>query len=491
MSARRSGTEPPRRRVGLLAMAVVAALVGAGVTALLVNIFEHKQEARNPFYRVVEIDDDTTDPAVWGKNFPIQYDSYRRTVDQVRTRFGGSEAVPRTPTDADPRSVVAQSKLEEDPRLVTMWKGYAFSTDFREERGHAYMLDDQTFTERQVVVTQPGTCMHCHASVYVPYKKLGDGDLFAGFEKMNQMPYVEARELVEHPVACIDCHDSQTMQLRITRPGFLEGIRALKASQGVADYDPNTMATRQEMRAYVCGQCHVEYYFKGPEKRLVYPWSKGLEVENIQAYYDEIGFKDWTHASTGAAALKAQHPEFEMWSQGIHARSGVACADCHMPYQRVGAQKVSDHHVRSPLLNINRACQTCHRWSEDELRDRVEEIQARTFALRNQAMDALVALIGDLERAVAAGRPDGELALARTMQRQAQFRLDFVEAENSTGFHAPGEAARILGESINLSRQGQIALRDAAYVPEFTNASAVAAVAAAAAAAAAAPPAAR
>ncbi|MCM2268830.1 MAG: ammonia-forming cytochrome c nitrite reductase subunit c552, partial [Thermoanaerobaculia bacterium] len=241
--------------------------------------------------------------------------------------------------------------------------------------------------------------------------------------------------------------------------------------------------TRQEMRAYVCGQCHVEYYFKGPEKRLVYPWSKGLAIENIQAYYDEIGFKDWTHKQTGAAALKAQHPEFEMWSRGIHARSGVACADCHMPYQRVGAQKVSDHHVRSPLLNVNRACQTCHRWSEDELRDRVEEIQARTFTLRNQAMDALVALIADLERAVAAGRPDAELEIARAMQRQAQFRLDFVEAENSTGFHAPGEAARILGESINLSRQGQIALRDPSYRPDFTNETALAAAAAAAAAA--------
>jgi nitrite reductase (cytochrome c-552) len=480
MSARESGTDSPRR-VGLLAMTVVAALVGAGVTALLVNIFEHKQEAKNPFFRVVELDDRTDDPAVWGKNFPIQYDSYLRTVDQVRTRFGGSEAVPRTPTAADPRSIVAQSKIEEDPRLVTMWAGYAFAADFREERGHAYMLDDQTFTERQVVVKQPGTCMHCHASVYVPYKELGGGDLIAGFEKMNQMPYVEARKLVEHPVACIDCHDPESMQLRVTRPGFLEGIRALKASQGVENYDPNTMATRQEMRAYVCGQCHVEYYFKGPEKRLTYPWAKGLEVENIQAYYDEIGFKDWTHKQTGAPALKAQHPEFEMWSQGIHARSGVACADCHMPYQRVGAMKVSDHHVRSPLLNVNRACQTCHRWSEDELRDRVEEIQSRTFALRNQAMDALVALIADLEKAVAAGRPDAELEVARAMQRQAQFRLDFVEAENSTGFHAPGEAARILGESINLSRQGQIALRDPAYRPDFTNATAVAATSAGAA----------
>ena len=151
----------------------------------------------------------------------------------------------------------------------------------------------------------------------------------------------------KHPVACIDCHDPQTMQLRVTRPGFLEGIRAWKAAQGVADFDPNKMATRQEMRAYVCGQCHVEYYFKGPEKRLVYPWLKGIKVEEITAYYDEVGFKDWTHAQTAAPVLKAQHPEFELWNQGIHARSGVACADCHMPYKRVGALKVSDHHVRS------------------------------------------------------------------------------------------------------------------------------------------------
>ncbi len=204
------------------------------------------------------------------------------------------------------------------------------------------------------------------------------------------MPYAEARKLVSHPVACIDCHDSSTMQLRVTRPGFIEGIRAFKASQGVQNYDVNAQATRQEMRAYVCGQCHVEYYFKGPEKRLVYPWAKGLKVEEIQAYYDEAQFKDWTHADTGAPALKAQHPEFEMWNQGIHARSGVTCADCHMPYKREGALKISDHHVRSPMLNVNRACQTCHKWPEEELKARVETIQQRTYKLRNVAMDALM-----------------------------------------------------------------------------------------------------
>jgi nitrite reductase (cytochrome c-552) len=439
--------------------AVAVALAAVLVTALLVTIVERKQEAREPFYRVVELTDETVDPAIWGKNFPHQYDGYTRTVDQQRTRYGGSEAVPRTPTAADPRSIVAQSRLEEDPRLRTMWAGYAFSKDFREERGHAYMLDDQTFTERQIVVQQPGTCMHCHGSVYVPYKKLGGGDLIKGFEAMNQMKYQEARTHVTHPVTCLDCHDPQTMQLRITRPGFLEGMRALKASQGTPNYDPNTMATRQEMRAFVCGQCHVEYYFKGPEKRLTYPWDKGLKADEILSYYQENQFRDWVHAESGAPTLKAQHPEFEMWNQGIHARSGVMCADCHMPYQRVGAMKISDHHVRSPLLNINRACQTCHKWSEDELRARVFTIQDRTYQIRNVSMDALVGLINDIKAAKAGGASDDQLAPARDEQRQAQFLLDFIEAENSMGFHASQEAMRVLALSLDHTRKGQVALR--------------------------------
>ena len=451
--------EAKRRSLRLVGFIALVALATALGLALLINIFQRKQEARNPFFRVVELTDDTVDPSVWGKNFPLQYDDYLKTTDQVRTRYGGSEAEPRTPTQADPRSIVAQSRLEEDPRLKTMWAGYAFSKDFREERGHAYMLEDQTFTERQQVAQQPGTCINCHASVYVAYKQLGGGDIFKGFEALNKTPYFEARKFVNHPVACIDCHDSQTMQLRVTRPAFIEGMRVLKASEGIQNYDVNKQATRQEMRAYVCGQCHDEYHFSGPEKRLVYPWAKGLKVENILAFYDEQKFKDWDHANTGAPVLKAQHPEFEMWNQGIHARSGVVCADCHMPYKREGALKISDHHVRSPLLNINRACQTCHRWSEDELRARVETIQSRTYNLRNIAMDALVDLINDIKAARDAGRTDSGVTTAQDFQRRAQFYVDFIESENSNGFHASQEAARILGESINFSRKGQIALR--------------------------------
>jgi nitrite reductase (cytochrome c-552) len=449
-----------------LIVAVAAGLVLAAVAAaVLISVTRHQSEAKNPFFRVVELDEQTTDPAVWGKNFPLQYDGYRRTVDQQRTRYGGSEAVPRAPTKADPRSIVAESRLAADPRLVTMWSGYAFSVDFREERGHAYMLDDQTFTERQQVVKQPGTCLNCHASMVVAYNQAGQGDPQKGFEAINKLPYSEARKLVSHPVACIDCHDPKTMALRVTRPAFREGMRALRAGLGQADFDVNRDATHQEMRSFVCGQCHVEYYFKGPEKRLTYPWAKGQRADQIFAYYEEVQHTDWTHKRSGAKVLKAQHPEFELWNQGIHARSGVACADCHMPYQRVGALKISDHHVRSPLLNINNACQTCHKQSEAEIAARVELIQTRTYELRNRAMEAIVSLIEDLEAAMAAGRSDPELAPARQLQRQAQFYLDFIEAENSMGFHAPQEAARLLAISVDLARQGQLSLFRATTTP--------------------------
>src|SRR6266849_2055279 len=171
----------------------------------------------------------------------------------------------------------------------------------------------------------------------------------------------------------------------IVGPRFRPGYYSFKAE---APYDVNAMATRQELRSFVCGQCHVEYYFKGEGKLLTYPWRNGLKVEQIEAYYNETGFRDWVHAETKAPVLKAQHPEFEIWNQGIHARSGVACADCHMPYRREGAIKISDHQVRSPMFNIARACQTCHRYPEDEIKARVEAIQGRTKALQDRAEDA-------------------------------------------------------------------------------------------------------
>lgn len=452
-----------RTRTWLLVILGFAGIAGLTVLllALLTNIFERKQEARQPFVRVVEVTEDTMDPQAWGRNWPSQYDSYLKTSLPTSTRYGGRGA---GASDAGP----AAQKLDRDPWLKRIFAGYAFSIDYRDRRGHVFALFDQEQTRRVTERKQPGACLHCHAANLALYRFVGKGDTTRGFVEASGMPYQQAHDmrddtgqpLIKHSISCVDCHEPKTMALRVTRPGFIAGIKTLKATQGVADYDPNRDATRQEMRSFVCGQCHVEYHFKGPEKRLVYPWAKGLKIDDIFASYDESGHKDWTHAVTGAPVIKAQHPEFELWNQGIHARSGVACADCHMPYKREGALKISDHHVRSPMLNIQRACQTCHRWPEEELRGRVETIQERTFAMRSRALDALIDLIEDLKAARDAGAGDEDLAAARSWQRRAQFYVDFVEAENSMGFHAPQESMRILGESIDYSRRGQNALRD-------------------------------
>ena len=482
-----------RTSVRLFVVTLIAGLAAALVLALNANIAARKQEAKQTTFRLVELDEKTVDPAIWGRNFPRQYDAYLRTEENYGTRYGGagSEAAP-------------VSKLKSDPRLLSIFDGYAFAIDYNQRRGHAWMLDDQRVTRRVTERKQPGACLHCHSSNTLPYRELGlksgapgtieepflsahgQQQLMKGFEALNKMPYAEAARLVQHPVACIDCHDPASMQLRVTKPGFIRGIEALarsdepvphlpsigkwRAGDQKVPYDANRDASRQELRSMVCGQCHVEYYC-GPKVDLFFPWNKGLKVEQIEAYYDEYKFPDghrffdWKHARTGAEVLKAQHPEFELWSQGIHARSGVACADCHMPYVREGAVKISDHHVQSPLRNISRACQTCHRFPEEELKARVDAIQERTHALLSRAEDALVALISDVEAAKKAGVGEEKLGAVFELQRKAQWRVDFINAENSMGFHAPAEAARILGEAIDYGRQGQLALRDAGSRP--------------------------
>ena len=457
-------TAPPtpsrwRNAVIYLGTILVAAGVTGGIVALLFNIREHQQEAKEHFVRLANLDENTIDPAVWGQNFPRQYDSYQRTADMERAHHGGSEAI---------------SKLDQDPFLKEMFAGYAFSLDFREKRGHAYMFTDQVESGRVKLRKQPGACLHCHTSVLKAYREQGNGDVMEGFKKVCAMPFDEAKKLVSHPVTCLDCHDPKTIALRVTRPAFLVGIKELAKSDDPvphlpsiqrwrqADrkqpYDPNTDATRQELRSFVCGQCHVEYYFTKNGNAVTYPWSNGLKAEQMEAYYDATGFFDWKHALTGAPMLKAQHPEFETWSQGIHARSGVSCADCHMPYKREGAVKVSDHHVRSPLLNIALACQTCHRYPEAELRARVDAIQQRTKGLLQLSETALKSLIDEIQAAKKNGASEKKLDAARHFHRRAQWRADLIVSENSLGFHASSDVARILAESIDYSRQGVMKL---------------------------------
>ncbi len=411
--------------LGVLAL---VALMTIAVVGLLININQRKQEAAEFPLRVVEIPAGELDPAVWGQNFPHQYDSFMRTQeDYGKTAYGGS---------------LPYSKLEAYPAMVRLWAGYAFSKDHNEERGHFYAQIDQENTQRVQLVSQPGACINCHAAE-AP-------SLIAamGWENFNRTPYDDLKDQLHLGTSCADCHDPKTMDLVITRPAFRNAME----QRGV----DLSSATRQEMRSYVCAQCHVEYYFLGENKVLTFPWSQGLTMDAIEQHYDAYGFQDWTHAETGAPMIKIQHPEFELWSTGLHARSGVSCADCHMPFVRQGSVKVSDHWLRSPLQNINAACQTCHNRPENELRERVAVIQDTTAGLLRRSEEAILAAMDAIVAARERGASDEDLQEALQLHRRASLRWDFVSSENSTGFHSPQEAARILAESIDFARQAEL-----------------------------------
>jgi len=327
--------------------------------------------------------------------------------------------------------------------MVRLWAGYAFSVDHNEERGHQYALIDQQKTRRVTEFKQPGACANCHAA---------EAPLLIaemGWETFNGTPYNDLKDRLHTGTSCADCHDPDTVELRITRPAFKNAM----AARGI----DLSKATRQEMRSYVCGQCHVEYYFQGEKKAPTFPWQLGLNIDNIEAYYNQYGFTDWVHAETGAPMIKIQHPEFEMWSSGLHARSGVSCTDCHMPYVREGAVKISDHWVRSPLANISQACQPCHPQSEEALKNRIVTIQDSAAGLLRRTEKAIIDAIDAIAAAKAAGINDADLEEARGLHRRASLRWDFVSSENSTGFHSPQEAARILAEAIDYARQAQLA----------------------------------
>ena len=417
-----------RSRILLVVAFVVGIMVLIGLAALLVNIFTHKQEAQTTIVRIVDVEDGETDPAVWGQNYPREYSRFMMTEDDtVRTAYGGSEKY---------------DKLARFPAMKRLWNGNAFSVEFGEDRGHFYALTDQKATKRQDVVKQPGACANCHS---------GDAPNLIksmGWEAFNKGPYSAIADKLHTAVTCNDCHDPDTMALRITRPAFTNAM----TERGI---DVAT-ASRQDMRSYVCGQCHVEYYFVGDNKILTFPWEKGLNIDNINDYYDEYGFKDWEHKDTGAPLIKVQHPEYELYSTSVHSQSGVACADCHMPYIREGALKVSDHWIRSPLNNIASACQSCHKMDEGKLVERIVTIQERTTGQLRETETAIIAAIDAIVAAKAAGATDEQLKEARDFHRKASLRWDFISSENSTGFHSPQEAARVLGDAVNFARMAQV-----------------------------------
>ena len=411
----------------MLFIGTAAVVFGAGLFAA--SIVERRTESRLYFQMPKPIPDWEPRNEVWGQNFPRQYDSYMMTRDTTSvTRYAGSARI---------------DYLEKYPELVVMWAGYAFARDYNQGRGHYYAVTDVHQTLR-TVQPQPATCWACKSSD-VP-RVMND----KGAREFYRTPWVDMGPEMVNPIGCADCHDPDTMNLRITRPALVEAFE--RQGRDIQQ------ASHQEMRSLVCAQCHVEYYFRGEDQYLTFPWDKGLGADAMEAYFDYHEFTDWVHALSKAPMLKAQHPDYELYRTGVHAERGVACADCHMPYRREGGIKYTHHHLQSPLNNITESCQVCHRESEATLRQNVYDRQDRISELRRIAEKNLARVHLEAAAAWDAGATDRDMEAVLQLIRHAQWRWDWVAAANSMGFHSPNEALRVLGTSIQRSQEARVLL---------------------------------
>ncbi|MBE2254968.1 MAG: ammonia-forming cytochrome c nitrite reductase [Ignavibacteria bacterium] len=393
------------------------------------SIIERRTEANLILQNIKPLSEWEPRNEVWGENFPRQYQSYIKTLDtNYKSKHAGSQKV---------------DMLEKYPELVILWAGYAFSRDYNQGRGHYYAIKDLRNTLR-TDVPQPSTCYACK-STDVP-RVMNE----LGVEEFYKKPFKELGHEIANPIGCQDCHNPKTMNLRITRPALIEAL----ARQGK---DINN-ATHQEMRSLVCAQCHVEYYFKGEGKYLTFPWDKGSSVEDIERYYDSVSHTDFVHTLSKTPVLKAQHPDFEMFKMGVHSERGVACADCHMPYKSEGGVKFTDHHIQSPLNNIENACQVCHRESEATLMKNVFDRQDKVEELLKLAMNSLFKAHIEAKTMWDNGATETEMKPVLDLIRSAQWRWDFVAAGHGSSFHAPLECARILGTAIQKSEEARIQL---------------------------------
>lgn len=406
-------------------------LVGAAVATFLLgllaaSILERREEARQRL-PLKTIGPWETDNAKWGENYPREYESYKKMADSTtRTKYGGAE----------PRDYLAET-----PANVILFAGYSFAKEYRQARGHLHAIEDVTATKR-VNNKTPATCWTCK-SPDVPRLMHEWGP-----KKFYAQSFDALKPEIKHPIGCLDCHEPNTMRLRVTRPALREAFQ--RQGKNIDE------ASHQEMRSLVCAQCHVEYYFKGQGNYLTFPWDRGTTPEDMERYYDRADFADWTHAISKARMVKIQHPDYEVYRTGVHAYRNIACADCHMPYRTEGGVKYTDHHLQSPMLNIANSCAVCHRWSEAEIRGRVEGIQDKIHQGRGWAENVLAKAHFDIAAAANAGADDKELAGARRLVRHAQLRWDYVAASNGMGFHSPEECMRILASAIDLAGQCRV-----------------------------------
>jgi len=428
----------------------------AGISAVIIlSCSPQKAEMVRP----VMIVDNDYEPADWGKAYPVNYELWKKTGEP--SAAGKSKY--KRGFDADR---ITYDKLSEYPYMALLFNGWGFGAEYNEPRGHFYMVMDQLDVD-QGRVKAGGVCLTCKTP-YAPKMEKEMGKDYYG------KPYKEVHAMIpdQHKklgVACIDCHDNKDMSLKISRD-FTLG-KAFRAMGGDA-----TKQTSQDMRSMVCAQCHVTYSVTKDANMnstgLFFPWQGStmgsISVENvIKKLRSDPSFGEWKQSVTGFKLAFIRHPEFELFSNNsVHWKAGAACADCHMPYTRVGSSKVSDHRITSPLKNDMKACMQCHTETVEWLRNQVIAIQDRTVSLMMRAgySTAVVAKLFEKVNTVQESGKNIDKALydkAKDYYEEAFYRVVFIGAENSVGFHNPTEAQRNLGDAVAFAEKAEGLLRQA------------------------------
>lgn len=409
----------------------------------------------------VKIADGEIDPAQWGKAYPAEYELWKKTEEP--TPAGKSKY--KRGFDADK---ITYDKLSEYPYMAVLYNGWGFGIEYNEPRGHAYMVQDQVDIDPSRV-KPGGVCLTCKSPSHNRLEK----EMGVNYYKM---PYKEALALIPEKirmlgVACIDCHDNKDMSLKISRE------RTLTAALKDMGVDPSKL-TRQEMRSLICAQCHVTYTIprdkdmKPTEAGVFFPWQGSkygnISVENvIKKMRSDPSYGEWKQAVTGFKMAYVRHPEYELFSNNsVHWKAGAACADCHMPYTIIGSKKASDHRVMSPLKSDLKACQQCHTETPDWLREQVTAIQDRTVSLMDRSGYATATVAKLFEMAHKAQTEGKQLDMtlydkAKDFYQEAFYRVNYIGAENSVGFHNPTEAARNLGDAVAFAGKAEAFLRQA------------------------------
>ena len=406
--------------------------------------------------KTVNIPDGEYDPAVWGQAYPLEYDSWLKTKEanppgsKYRKGWLGGDKF---------------DKLSEYPFMALLFNGWGFGVEYNEIRGHWYMLIDQLEIDPSRLKAG-GVCLTCKT----PFAPKLKQELGLSYFKD---PYTDVHAKIpakfqREGVMCIDCHDNKTMDLTLSRWTLQKALKDMGK-------DPAT-ASRQEKRSLVCAQCHVTYVIKKDKDMksidVFFPWQGSKEgdisIENIiKVIKSDPSYLEWKQNVSGFKLGFSRHPEYELYSRNsTHWNANVACADCHMQFMRVGVNKISNHNLGSPLWQGLVSCQQCHTETADWLKARVLAIQDRTTSLLNRAGYA-TAVAAKLFEAVHKAQADGKnidknlYDQAKDFYLEAFYRINYIGAENSVGFHNPTEAARICGDSVAFGEKSAALLRQA------------------------------